>query len=566
MSTSHGLVTTARGATALVLLGLLVFGPGGDRSQDGGWIVTGSTPFGALAAELASESIGPITYRDSVPPTRGIAGLLAGGATGGRTISLRAPTSLPTLSVRAPLRPMAQRRTALTITVRGDANDSVFLAIEDRAGHVDTVTVALGPLGSLTTQIAVEPARAGVERWTVRAAVSSARGAEDGAVIHAEATASTWVRPAAPLRVLVLSGPPGWETRYLVRALEASGIEVDVRQELGRSLVVASGEDRIPVSLDDLAGFDVVVSAGEGAAAVRSLVRRWVRDAGGGLLSVEGTIEAQRTLSAADLTWAGPAELIPLPALDLDVTGTPIALAAGEVAVAVAARAGATQPTQPTDVFVTAATHGRGRVLRSGLHSWPWVLEGGAGASHVAFWSSAVAWLAGGLTEEVLLDGPRVQPYTAWAGRIEGALPAALRVTSPQDTTSVHDTQAPIDTRAFNDLDAGSETESLAIVRTGAGRGLVRFVPTGAGTHTFAIDGGPPFAATIVEASGERLSWADAALEVGAGGGSIVAAEGASPGEGAPLAGGNGRDRLIFLALAVLMSAAWTIRRFRGLA
>ena len=313
--------------------------------------------------------------------------------------------------------------------------------------------------------------------------------------------------------MLVLTGPPDWEARYLIRSLESSGIDVVVRQDLGRDLVVASDGGAAPTTLDDLAPFDVVVSGGAHTPSFDSVLGQWVRGAGGGLLRLGGESGTAQALAPVDLIWSGPAELIPLPALDIDVTGTSVVVMEVGGGVPVASTAAAATSSGSVGVasaFVTAGTLGRGRILRSGLETWPWVLEGGAADAHAAYWSSVVEWLADGLTEDVLLTGPSAQPYSAWKGRLEGAVPQTLSVAS--------------------DIDANV----LVVSRVAADRGTVRFVPTTVGPHTlsredaaFGATEHAAFAAIVVRPADERLSWAEAALEVGGSGASIVPADGA---------------------------------------
>jgi hypothetical protein len=169
------------------------------------------------------------------------------------------------------------------------------------------------------------------------------------------------------------------------------------------------------------------------------------------------------------------------------------------------------------------------------------VLEGGAEAAHGDWWESAVEWLAGGLTRDALVSGGTVQPYTVWEGRLEGRVPSALTV-------------------RFDDGAAG-----LDILRIARDRGVVRFVPTVTGAHTFSAAEESALGATVVLDGTERLTWAGAALEVGGGAGALIPANDAATVDGTPLDSGDGRSWLFFLFLTALMGAGWTVRRLQGL-
>lgn len=529
------LVAALRAGAALLLIALVINGV--PRFGTGGALITtASTPEQALREEVASGASRSIVYVDSIPPTRVAAGLLAAAAARGRTVALRTPGLPPAVTAVPPPRPVARRRSALGVTVRTNVDGPIVLFVEDGLGQVDSVTIAAGRDGVTNTRIAVEPARAGPARWTIRASV--------GDVDIGSATASAWVRPEAPLRVLVLSGPPGWEMRFLIRALESAGIDLEVQQDLGRGLSVSSTGSTSAASIEDLQRFDVVVTSG-GQGERATLLDTWVRSRGGGLLVVGGQTGTRRSVSAADLSWDGPAELVPLPLLDLEVNVETVPPTEGAVLIV-----GGNDSAPPMgtagvggqEAFATAAMVGRGRVVRWGLESWPWVMEAGAARAHERSWASIVAWLAGGLRDDVHVTGPSGQPWAMWEGEVEGALPPALLV----------------------ETEGGPE--SLAIQAIDPMRGSVRFVPTTSGAHELGAAGTAPFAAALIEGGGERLTWADAALEIGREGGTVRADPRVAAIDDGPFASDDTWRRLLFLALAALVGLSWIVRRTRGLA
>jgi hypothetical protein len=432
----------------------------------------------------------------------------------------------------------------LTITVRGEPDEKLPLEISGDEGQNDTLTVAVGPSGVSTVQVAVEPGRPGLHRWTVRTPST-----EDAA--HATA----WVRPQSRLRVLVLTGPPSWEARYLVRALESSGGEVVVRQELGRDLAVTSDGTGAPQALSDLESFDVVVAVGAQPPSRSVLLDRWMAQQGGGLLTIDPGDEEALTFATSELAWSGPAELIPLPDADIDVRGVPVTTGAHVVGGAVAARQGT------PDSFVMATTVGRGRALLSRLETWPWVLRGGVPDAHASYWTSVVEWLAGGLTDEVLLRGPRAQPLTAWVGELEGAVPSTVSVGQDSDVVELA-TAVEVATVAPG---ATTDTDDAAGGGSGVGVGSVRFVPVRVGAHPVFVDDAAPFDALVVHPGDDRLRWVEAALEVGGSGATILAADARVAPVGLPVGGSDRRTRAQFLLLAGLMAAGWSARRIRGL-
>lgn len=518
----EGLSNAARLACGGVLMALLVFGIRGDVPPGEAVAVHHASTSTILARRIA-ESTAPLAYRDSIPPSRAISTLLASAATEGRTVEFEVPDAPPRLVAYAPLAPIAQRRAALIVRLRGEARESVRLTIEDGTGHADTISVSIGPDGVTETRVAVEPARSGLERWTLSTDSDTT-------------TTTAWVRPAEEARVLVLTGPPDWESRYLVRALESSGLDVEVRQELGRGLVIGSDAATGSVlSPDELSRFDVVVLASSVREGRQVPLERWVVEQGGGLLLLEGRASGEGGLHAGrttPLTWSGPAELVPLPPLDLATIDAALAPAVDLSELPVVSAG--------SDVVVAASSRGRGRVLRSALATWPWVLAGDAERAHAEWWVSAIEWLAGGLADDAILSERPAQTRTAWVGRIDGRVSERARIAS-----------------------AAGEA-SLSVSSVAPDRGLVSFVPTSPGAHPILNDDGTPLGAATVLAGTERLTWADAALEIGGHGGRIVG-RGASALQAQPLDEGSSRAALLFALLATLMGAGWLTRRIHGL-
>ncbi len=383
--------------------------------------------------------------------------------------------------------------------------------VDGASGTADTLSVRIGPSGIATVSVAIEPAVAGPGTWTVRAVGESV-------------TTHAWVRPEAAVRVLLMTGAPGWESRYLARALEAAGASLSVHQALGRDQAVATSGATPPERMADLEAWDVVAVVGPLEAAPSALLRRWVTERGGGLLLV-GSLSTATAGPASALRWSGPAEIMPLPAAELlpllavvPAMGTPVAWSSTDPAATSATAAGA--------VYASAEWVGRGRIFTSGIETWPWVMEAGLADEHRRYWESVVEWLAGGLTAHLSLSGGVGRPGVAWMGRLEGDTLPSRRVRLVPTRTGGH----PL--------------------------GPVPPLSTGLGEANLGI--------VVVDGS-ERGSWTEAALEIGGAGGLVRTAASVSS---APLRGPLFRPAtrrwLLFLTLATLAVAAWATRRIEG--
>ena len=464
----EGLTTTWRMARAIVGLGLvalLVRGAEPRGADDPQRFTSENTPEEVTRA-LAATDDRPIVFADAAPPAAGVVALLADAARG-RTVVVEPPQDLTPIRVTAPQAPVAMRRAALTVTVRGVPGETVEIAVEDGSRVPDTTFVRIGDDAVESFAFAVLPTRSGAVTWTVRAAGHEAR-------------ASAWVRPQRAVRTLLVTGPPTWESRFLVRALEAAGGDVSVRQDLGRGQVVGTragsnrGDEAASTELDE---FDVVAVLGPpGEGAFWSRLARWVAERGGGVMlapgatgpmasprgfvdavgpmaSPRGFVDAagpvapligvtdaagsmlalwaptgSRTRIAAEsIRWAGPAELTPLPPADLVVPVQPVALPLGATPVAFTESA----PGVVDRVVMGAGWLGRGRVVAAGLESWNWRMEGGEVEGHTAFWGSVVDWLAGGLRDAWTVSPEPGVHGVAWSGIVKGDLPESLPVRLP---------------------------------------------------------------------------------------------------------------------------------------
>jgi hypothetical protein len=581
---------SARVALGIGLVALLALGVSRGPEPGEPVLVDAATTADDLAALLVRDTAATLTYADSTPPTRAVTALLASAAESGAEVALAVPGDAGRLRVVPPDRAVAGRRAALGVHLSGEPGEQVPVTIHGQTGAADTVVVPIGPDGRGASSVAVEPSRPGAASWTVRTP-------------GAEATAHAWVRPETPLRVLVWSGPPGWESRWLIRALEAAGAQLSVRQDLGRDLAVTSEGAKAPRSLDDLAVYDVLVLVDAAADSADALAHRWVAERGGGLLLVGASGSAPTLgrwaprgeavdVAAADLDWRGPAEVVPLPAAELVARGVRVS-GSGTVVVAVGSAgdirtdsAAGTGP-DPAAAFARAAYVGRGRIYASGLETWPWAMEAGLGAEHAKYWESVVEWLAGGLADDVLLAGEPGMPGVRWEGRLEGDIPTAVTLRRPgraqgEPTPDEPLPDEPLPTRGDG---AASATVAFVPVAEGAHALDVAALPARAGGEAIEVNAPTPGAAgadgssaradaseasstslgTVVAPLTERLSWTAAAAEIGAAGGRIVSGDEArTAGDARPARRSRTLPWIGFLLLAALAVAGWTARRVGG--
>jgi hypothetical protein len=531
--------TVLRSALAVALGLLWLVGPLASPDVSTALGVESSTTPEDLAEALvqAAETGVRILYADSVPPSAAVSALLAGEArrtldssatgadSGPGRVTLTVPGSAPRIELTTRADLVAERRASLDLVVRGAPSTDAVVALSEGSGLEDTIHVTLDPSGTARTSIGIEPHRAGAAEWTARM---------DGAV----ATARAWVRPASTVRALVLTGPPGNESRQLVRSLEAAGVDVALRQDLGRALTVESAGVSMPEDLVDLEPFDVVVVI-EPVAAPMELLLRWVVERGGGLLRLAAPAVDSESISRIE--WTGPAEVLPLPAADIQTRARRVVAPPGGIGFPVARR-----ESDDLDgaVYARADWLGRGRVYTSGLQSWPWVMEVGAGAAHRSHWESIVEWLSGGLVAEATLRGTPAVTGLAWTGRIDGPVPESLALRRPS-----------------TDRPASPADRELLTTPT------LLALPVTAGAHTLSDAGdstGTPIFGFVAGPAGASSGWADAALRVGGAGGTVTVAD-AADASVRPVGNRTGLRWLLFLLVGALAGTGWATRRIAGL-
>lgn len=257
--------------------------------------------------------------------------------------------------------PVADPAGATRVLAAAPAGTVVALA--DEYGQLDSVRAGTAGAGFL--------ARSAPAAVSIRAGALTARAATGDSLVLG--------------RLLVL-GRAGWESKFVVAALEERGWSVDARMALSPRGDVVQGRT-LPI---DTARYSAVIALDSSALGSAGALARYVRSGGG--LIIAAPVSAAPPLAPLD-AGAPRAEL---PATEpFDTVGdprralalTPIALREG--AVALERRAGG--------VAVAVRRVERGRVLVVGYaDTWRWRMAGGSDAveQHRDWWARLVAGVA----------------------------------------------------------------------------------------------------------------------------------------------------------------------------
>lgn len=250
------------------------------------------------------------------------------------------------------------------VRVRVAAGDSAGrVAVTDAAGPIDSVASASGAILELADAVGV-----------LRAA-------------SATFAASTAPRDSVILRPVLVVGTAGWESKFVVAALEEAGWQVAARLRVAPRIEVTQP----PLGVVDTARYSAVVALDSTAAPLARSIASFVQAGGGVVLA--GAAARLPALSpiapgaAADrLAGVAGATRGEAPRTGLSVF-TLASLRAG--AVALERRGDA--------VAVAARRVGAGRVVHAGYEdTWRWRMTGAddAAAAHRAWWSRLVSSVA----------------------------------------------------------------------------------------------------------------------------------------------------------------------------
>ncbi|SRR5579883_270308 len=296
---------------------------------------------------------------------------------------------------------------AMVVEPLPDPSGVVRVGVAAPAGAAVVVRDATGPIGA-------------VARVSGVGAVF--RGRTVGGML--DATVAGVVARVGPgdslvLRPLLVAGPAGWETKFLVRALEEDGWAVDTRLTVAPRAVV--GQGAAPVL--DTARYAAVIVVDRPATLDAAALGRYARS-GGGVILVGEAPSAFPDVAVGPLGPRLPGRRV-IPASD--PRG---ALAADPIA---GLRRGATATDRRGEGgLVTGAVRrlGGGRVLQIGYEdSWRWRLAGGDSgmAAHRRWWASQVSGVAYAPALPRALSSDRdPAPLASWIARF-GA-PAAVPI------------------------------------------------------------------------------------------------------------------------------------------
>jgi hypothetical protein len=353
----RSLLENALRAASIVLLGLLVW-LSLDRGRDEDLESTRSATLDAALARWSASAVAParIAVRlDSTPSPRSRDWLSAlRGA--GSAVSWHGELPATAVSVQ----PVRSPRGGFQVLAA--APERAATVVSDEVGPLDTASAAGGGAAF---------------------AVPSATGSI--AVSVPGATAIARIPSAATVKRVLVLGSAGWESKFVVAALEEDGWIVDAVMHVAPGISVTQGASA-PL---DTSRYSAVVAL-DGAAASRAPdIARYVASGGGLVIAgnaasiqafaalragTPGRLEAPQALStSAGTTSLRSLAFIPIAGLEPD-------------AIALERRASSTA--------IAARRHGAGRVVQQGyLDTWRWRMSGGDNSvsEHRDWWTRTVA-------------------------------------------------------------------------------------------------------------------------------------------------------------------------------
>ena len=258
------------------------------------------------------------------------------------------------------------------------ASGAVNVSIADEVGALDTAAT-----------------RAGGAAFAVPSAIGFVQAQSDRSIARASLPDSVRVR-----RVLVLGGA-GWESKFIVAALEEDGWSVDASMYVAPGVTVTQGA----TSPIDTSRYSAVVAVDGTAASRAGEITRYVASGGG--LVIAGTAASIDGLGAVRAASPGRA----LGSTVNESEDAPVTLGSLGAVPAAGLKPDAITLERRGNLVVSAARrHGAGRVLQQGhLDTWRWRMAGGDAslAEHRDWWTKAVAGVA---------YAPRIQGATADPG------------------------------------------------------------------------------------------------------------------------------------------------------
>lgn len=323
--------------------------------------------------------------------------------------------------------------TAVSMEPRADPAGGADVSIAAPARAAVTLRDTLGLLAELhvgsalaadvdtSTRDAPTPSSA-----VTRVFVPRPQATVDAAVDAAVARAA--VLDSLSLRLLLVIGAAGWETKFVTAALEERGWDVDAHVVVSPQTMVRQGVTGALASAIDTARYSAVLVLDTTAARHAQRIAQYVR-AGGGLVLWSPAAHAPplRALAAGaagvliESDGTPPSDTLPRHALSL----MPITAPADDAIVL--ERVG-------DHVTLAARRIGAGRVIQNGyLDSWRWRMAGGDDAPerHRAWLAAVVARVAYAPRSELAPPSTDAAPVATLVDRLGSATPAREAGFSP---------------------------------------------------------------------------------------------------------------------------------------
>ena len=312
---------------------------------------------------------------------RGVSGgaLARWGALGSAPSSIHAQLdSVPSPVERAWLGALAGAGSAVTWS--GDLSPTMIDARPVASPTGGTKVLVAAPNGSSVTlsdelgAIGTVTAKTAGATFTLRSVAGSVTARVKGS------GASTVQRDSVVLHRILVIGAAGWESKFVVAALEEEGWKVDAFIRVAPGVDVTQG----PTAVIDTSRYSAVVALDGSASPYANRIITFVRTGGGVVLEPQAaSLEAMAPLRSG-------------PFISLRSDSVPLARRAGSVPIA-ARRIGAASPFPlPASPYPLPATPA-GRALQIGYEdTWRWRMGGGDGAvrDHREWWTGLVSRVA----------------------------------------------------------------------------------------------------------------------------------------------------------------------------
>lgn len=231
--------------------------------------------------------------------------------------------------------------------------------------------------------------------------VPDAQGHVRARVGSSEATAIVPASP--PVKPVLLLGAAGWESKFVMAALEEHGWTVDARVHLSPKAVVVQGSGAVKI---DVERYSAVIALDASASRHATAIDAYVRQGGGLIAAGDGA--RLPAFSALLGGRAGPLSPGKPFTAEKEVVASPRARLALSPLVQAKSDAVALETRPNGDVAALARRVGQGRVVQVGYdETWRWRMQGADAdpvSGHREWWSAMVSSVASGPEPEASVD------------------------------------------------------------------------------------------------------------------------------------------------------------------